>query len=139
MPETDVWWSGSSRRRFTRPTCCTCIWVTTACTACCAAQADRRCRPRRGAAGIDERYVREWLEHEAVAGVLDVASPGTYVLPEEHAPVLVDETDPSFLVSLAEGGGPRPRHARGARGVPHRRGGALRGLRHRRRAAARSG
>ena len=25
------------------------------------------------------------------------------MLPEEHAPVLVDETDPSFLVSLAQG------------------------------------
>jgi len=54
-------------------------------------------------AGIDERYAREWLEHEAVAGVLEVAARGRYVLPDAHAPVLVDETDPSFLVSLAQG------------------------------------
>ena len=54
-------------------------------------------------AGIDERYAREWLEHEAVAGILRVAGPGEYELPEDHAPVLVDETSPAFLVPLAQG------------------------------------
>lgn len=48
------------------------------------------------AAGIVERYAREWLEHEAVAGVLDVAADADdpaarqFRLPGAHAEVLLD-------------------------------------------------
>ena len=49
--------------------------------------------------GTAERYVREWLEHHAASGLLEVddpaASPLTrrYRLPPEHAPVLADPDD----------------------------------------------
>jgi Methyltransferase domain len=46
--------------------------------------------------GTAERYVREWLEHQAVAGFVDVDDLSTptdrrrYSLPPDHVPVLVD-------------------------------------------------
>lgn len=58
-------------------------------------------------AGISERYAREWLEEQAVAGFLDVddaAASGDerkYMLPEEHAPVLVDRDAPTYLAAYA--------------------------------------
>ena len=58
-------------------------------------------------AGLDERYAREWLEQQAVAGLLDVddpaAAPGDrrYALPEAHRPVLVDPEDPNHMLPLA--------------------------------------
>jgi ubiquinone/menaquinone biosynthesis C-methylase UbiE len=47
------------------------------------------------AAGINERYAREWLEQQAVAGMVDVAGGPTaptraYRLPPAHAEVLLD-------------------------------------------------
>lgn len=47
-------------------------------------------------AGIDARYAREWLEQQAVSGLLEVAEPGDantrrYRLPEGAAEVFVDE------------------------------------------------
>jgi hypothetical protein len=54
-----------------------------------------------------ERYVREWLEQQAVAGFLTVDDPAAeaavrrYRLPDEHRSVLVDETDLSYLTPLA--------------------------------------
>jgi 2-polyprenyl-3-methyl-5-hydroxy-6-metoxy-1,4-benzoquinol methylase len=59
-------------------------------------------------AGIHTRYAREWLEHQAVAGILDVddaaASPEArrYALPAAHADVLLD---PDHLATMA----PMPR------------------------------
>jgi len=52
--------------------------------------------------GTAERYAREWLEHQAVAGfvaVEDASAPGNarrYALPSESVPVLVDRDDLSF-------------------------------------------
>src|SRR5918996_5758664 len=49
--------------------------------------------------GTDERYVREWLEHHAASGILEVedvkAEPlqRRYRLPAEHVPVLADPDD----------------------------------------------
>lgn len=49
--------------------------------------------------GTDERYAREWLEHHAASGILDVddvkAEPlrRRYRLPAEHLPVLADPED----------------------------------------------
>src|SRR5688572_24378542 len=51
-------------------------------------------------AGIHERYAQEWLEQQAVAGILEVddidAAPAvrTYELPAGHDAVLLDGTSP---------------------------------------------
>jgi 2-polyprenyl-3-methyl-5-hydroxy-6-metoxy-1,4-benzoquinol methylase len=57
--------------------------------------------------GTDERYVREWLEQQAVAGFLSVDEAGgepderRYGLPEAHRPVFADEEDLNYLTPLA--------------------------------------
>ncbi|MCW6008867.1 class I SAM-dependent methyltransferase [Micromonospora sp. CPCC 205371] len=57
--------------------------------------------------GTAERYVREWLEHHAASGLLDVddATAGPlerrYRLPAAHAPVLADHDDVRFAVHRA--------------------------------------
>ena len=53
------------------------------------------------AAGLNERYVREWLNAMTTARVLvhDAAS-GTYVLPGEHAAWLTDDAGPDNLARL---------------------------------------
>jgi 2-polyprenyl-3-methyl-5-hydroxy-6-metoxy-1,4-benzoquinol methylase len=49
--------------------------------------------------GTAERYVREWLEHHATGGILDVDDPAAgplerrYRLPPEYVPVLADPDD----------------------------------------------
>lgn len=64
------------------------------------------------AAGVDERYAREWLEQQAVAGVLRVndasaaAGERRYALPDEHALVLLDEEHPAYSGALADVIGP---------------------------------
>jgi 2-polyprenyl-3-methyl-5-hydroxy-6-metoxy-1,4-benzoquinol methylase len=56
----------------------------------------------------DERYVREWLEQQAVAGFLDVDDPSAraserrFSLPEAHRAVLVDEENLSYLAGVAQ-------------------------------------
>jgi 2-polyprenyl-3-methyl-5-hydroxy-6-metoxy-1,4-benzoquinol methylase len=58
-------------------------------------------------AGIAPRYAREWLEQQAVAGVLVVAEPSAdaaarrYRLPADHVGVLVDPEDAAHLAPLA--------------------------------------
>ena len=57
--------------------------------------------------GAAERYVREWLEQQAVAGFLSVEDPDVepgarrYGLPTAHRPVFVDEEDLNHLTPLA--------------------------------------
>jgi hypothetical protein len=57
--------------------------------------------------GTAERYVREWLEQQAVAGFLSVDDPEAeagerrYGLPAAHRPVFVDEEDLNLLTPLA--------------------------------------
>lgn len=51
--------------------------------------------------GTEERYVREWLEQQAVSGLVDVDDAGLYVLPEGHAEVLVDRDDPAYFAAFA--------------------------------------
>jgi len=59
------------------------------------------------ATGTAERYVREWLEQQAVAGFLTVADPDAaaavrrYGLPASHRAVFVDEDDVNHLAPLA--------------------------------------
>jgi len=58
-----------------------------------------------GRAGIAPRYAREWLEQQAVAGILDVdaAGDGTrrYRLPSGHASVLVEPESEFYLAPFA--------------------------------------
>jgi methylase of polypeptide subunit release factors len=54
-----------------------------------------------------ERYVREWLAHQTVADVLEVAEEGDaktrrYRIPEAHRAVLVAEDDPRFLLPITQ-------------------------------------
>ncbi len=57
--------------------------------------------------GMHERYVREWLEQQAITGILDVDNPDAgasdrrYVLPDGHAEVLLDRDSLSYLAPLA--------------------------------------
>ena len=57
-------------------------------------------------AGMHERYTREWLEHQAIAGVLtldDTSRPAqqrVYSLPSGYESVLVDPESPLFLAPL---------------------------------------
>jgi SAM-dependent methyltransferase len=57
--------------------------------------------------GAVERYVREWLEQQSVAGFLRVEDPEAeasercYSLPAAHRSVFVDEEDLNFLTPLA--------------------------------------
>ncbi|MGQ0464743.1 MAG: class I SAM-dependent methyltransferase [Sporichthyaceae bacterium] len=57
--------------------------------------------------GLDERYLREWLEQQAVAGILDVddvsapAQERRFALPAGHAAVLADPTDPNHVAPFA--------------------------------------
>jgi 2-polyprenyl-3-methyl-5-hydroxy-6-metoxy-1,4-benzoquinol methylase len=58
-------------------------------------------------AGIAERYAREWLEQQAVAGLIDVddatadAAKRRYALPAEHARVLIHADDPAHVAPFA--------------------------------------
>ena len=62
------------------------------------------------ATGTDERYAREWLEQQAVAGILEVddveaaAEERRYLLPAGHAEVLVDRDSLSHLTPMARYG-----------------------------------
>ena len=57
--------------------------------------------------GTAERYAREWLEHQAVAGVLTVDDPAAapaerrYGLPAGHAEVLTDVLSPNHVLPVA--------------------------------------
>jgi SAM-dependent methyltransferase len=58
-------------------------------------------------AGCDERYVREWLEHQAVTGILLVddvdAAPADrrYGFPDGHAEVLLDRDSINYMAAFA--------------------------------------
>lgn len=52
-------------------------------------------------AGLHPRYAREWLEQQAVSGLLELEQ-GRYTLPEGHADVLTDVDGGAFLAPLAE-------------------------------------
>jgi SAM-dependent methyltransferase len=60
------------------------------------------------AAGIDRRYAREWLEQQAVAGLVTVDDPDRrwherrYVLDDEQRAVLLSAADPSHVSPLAD-------------------------------------
>jgi 2-polyprenyl-3-methyl-5-hydroxy-6-metoxy-1,4-benzoquinol methylase len=59
------------------------------------------------AAGCDERYVREWLEHQAVGGILEVEDAGAepserrYRIPPGHDEVLLDRDSVNYMAAFA--------------------------------------
>ncbi|WP_067652720.1 class I SAM-dependent methyltransferase [Nocardia harenae] len=59
------------------------------------------------AAGMAERYCREWLEQQTVAGLIEVDDPALpaherrYTLPAEHVPVLCDRDSLSYFTPFA--------------------------------------
>ncbi|WP_244930762.1 class I SAM-dependent methyltransferase [Nocardioides sp. W7] len=58
-------------------------------------------------AGMQERYAREWLEQQTVAGLLEVDDPALpadvrrYAIPDEHVPVLVDPDSVAYFTPFA--------------------------------------
>jgi SAM-dependent methyltransferase len=58
------------------------------------------CEELAAACGIDERYAREWLEQQAVTGVLEV-SDGRFSLPAGHDEALIDEASLAFAAPFA--------------------------------------
>ena len=54
-------------------------------------------------AGTVERYTREWLELQAVAGYIDVADgePRRFAIPAGHAEALTDQLSLSFMAPMA--------------------------------------
>ncbi|HET6358938.1 class I SAM-dependent methyltransferase [Streptomyces sp.] len=56
-----------------------------------------------GAAGLNERYVREWLGGMTVGGIIEyTAKDGTYRLPPEHAASLVRASGPDNMGSFMQ-------------------------------------
>ena len=59
-------------------------------------------------AGIDARYAREWLEQQAVTGILEVDDVGgdpdvrRYSLPAGHAAVVLDPDDLATMIPIAQ-------------------------------------
>ena len=51
--------------------------------------------------GTDARYAREWLEQQAVGGILEVDGDRRFSLPEAHASVLVDPVSMNLMAPLA--------------------------------------
>ena len=51
--------------------------------------------------GADARYAREWLEQQAVGGILGIDDEGRFHLPEGHAAVLVDPVSLTLMAPLA--------------------------------------
>ena len=60
------------------------------------------------AAGIHERYAREWLEQQAMSGILEVDDPDVdararrYSLPEGHEEPLLGETSLNYIAPMAQ-------------------------------------
>jgi SAM-dependent methyltransferase len=84
------------------------------------------------AAGVNARYVREWLEQQAMSGLLEVVEHSAgdarrrYSLPPGHAEVLLGEDSPYYMAPMAQlmVAGVLPIHAvlaafRTGQGVPY--------------------
>ncbi|MEO7294813.1 MAG: methyltransferase domain-containing protein [Candidatus Limnocylindria bacterium] len=54
-----------------------------------------------GRTGTDPRYVREWLEQQAVGAILDVDVANRFSLSEEHAAVLVDDESLNLMAPIS--------------------------------------
>ena len=54
------------------------------------------------ATGLNERYVREWLEQQATTGILDVDEDRRFTLPDGHDEALLDETSLSYIAPVGK-------------------------------------
>jgi hypothetical protein len=54
------------------------------------------------AAGLNERYVREWLEQQATTGILEVDDQGRFSLPPGHEEALLDETSLNYAAPFGK-------------------------------------
>jgi len=54
------------------------------------------------AAGLNERYVREWLEQQATTGILDVDEERRFTLPPGHDEALLDETSLNYVAPVGK-------------------------------------
>ena len=54
------------------------------------------------AAGLNERYVREWLEQQATTGILEVDDERRYTLPPGHDEALLDETSLNYVAPFGK-------------------------------------
>jgi Methyltransferase domain len=54
------------------------------------------------ATGLDERYVREWLEQQAMTGILDLEDDGRFTLPAGHDEALLDETSLNYVAPFGK-------------------------------------
>ncbi len=54
------------------------------------------------AAGAHERYVREWAEQQATAGLLDAGADGRFLLPAGHDEALLDKTSLNYIAPIAK-------------------------------------
>jgi SAM-dependent methyltransferase len=54
------------------------------------------------ATGLNERYIREWLEQQATTGILEVDGERRYTLPPGHDEALLDETSLSYVAPVGK-------------------------------------
>ncbi len=55
-----------------------------------------------GATGLNERYVREWLEQQATTGILEVDEDRRFTLPAGHDEALLDETSLNYIAPVGK-------------------------------------
>jgi 2-polyprenyl-3-methyl-5-hydroxy-6-metoxy-1,4-benzoquinol methylase len=55
-----------------------------------------------GAAGMNERYVREWLEQQATTGILEVDDERRFLLPPGHDEALLDDTSLNYIAPVGK-------------------------------------
>jgi len=54
------------------------------------------------AAGLNERYVREWLEQQATTGILEVDEERRFALPPGHDEALLDESSLNYVAPVGK-------------------------------------
>jgi 2-polyprenyl-3-methyl-5-hydroxy-6-metoxy-1,4-benzoquinol methylase len=54
------------------------------------------------AAGLNERYVREWLEQQATSGILEVDDERRFTLPPGHDEALLDESSLNYIAPVGK-------------------------------------
>jgi 2-polyprenyl-3-methyl-5-hydroxy-6-metoxy-1,4-benzoquinol methylase len=54
------------------------------------------------ATGLDERYLREWLEQQATTGILELDADGRFTLPAGHDEALTDEASLNFVAPFGK-------------------------------------
>jgi SAM-dependent methyltransferase len=54
------------------------------------------------AAGLEERYAREWLEQQATTGILEVDDERRYSVPPGHDEALLDETSLNYMAPVGK-------------------------------------